>query len=347
VRAVAAAAAVTLEVERLDAELRAKVEELRASRARLVESADAARRRIERDLHDGAQQRLVALALKLRLVQERADGDDQLTRDLKAARDELDAALDELRELARGIHPTVLSDRGLRAALEALARRAPIPVDLEGVPDERLPESVESTAYFVVAEALTNVAKYAGASHVRVRVGRRDSTVTVEVSDDGRGGADPNRGSGLRGLRERLSALEGRLEVESPPGDGTTVRAEIPDGGSRQAPHPSNSGAFIAATPRGRSAGSSLIAVDRFSADGGRPGSPCGRSRSAAAAGVGRSWRADARRLYRGVARAYGAGRRRRGRRPVREFEGPSFRRTVQPGPAGCATSSAGRCETR
>jgi signal transduction histidine kinase len=228
VRAVGAAAALTLENERLDAQLRAKIEELRASRARIVESGDAARRRLERDLHDGAQQRLVSLALSLRMLRSRLDGDPEAARELESARGELEEALEELRELARGIHPSVLSDRGLHAALEGLAHRAPLPVELDGTPDERLPERVESTAYFLVAEALTNVAKYSRATHARVSVSREDGRLRVEVSDDGRGGADPARGSGLRGLLDRVSALDGTLEVDSRPGRGTTVRARIP-----------------------------------------------------------------------------------------------------------------------
>jgi signal transduction histidine kinase len=228
VRAVGAAAALTLENERLAAELRAKVDELSASRARIVESGDAARRRLERDLHDGAQQRLVSLALSLRIVSSRLDGDPDAARELEAAHKELDQALDELRELGRGIHPSVLSDRGLDAALEGLAHRAPLPVELEGTPGERLPDPVESAAYFVVAEALTNVVKYAQATYASVNVAHDNGQVLVEVSDDGIGGADPATGSGLRGLLDRVSALGGNLEVDSRPGRGTTVRATIP-----------------------------------------------------------------------------------------------------------------------
>ena len=228
VRAVGAAASLTLENERLDAELRAKVEELQASRARIIESGDAARRRIERDLHDGAQQRLVSLALHLRLLQSRVETDPEAAHELEAARRELEQALEELRELARGIHPSVLSDRGLDAVLEGLANRAPLPVELDAALGARLPETVESTAYFVVAEALTNVAKYSHATHARVRIERENGRVLVEVSDDGVGGADPANGSGLRGLLDRIAALDGRLVVDSEPGHGTTVRATIP-----------------------------------------------------------------------------------------------------------------------
>jgi signal transduction histidine kinase len=230
VRAVAASAALALENERLEAELRARLDELQTSRSRLVEVSMFERRRLERDLHDGAQQRLVALSLQLGLAQRRLqDGDGQAaTAMLDAARVELNRALEELRELARGIHPAVLTDRGLEAALEALAERTPLPVSLDQMPAERLPAPVEAAAYFVVAEALTNVARYAKASQAAVRIGRNAGYAVVEVRDDGVGGADPATGTGLRGLADRLAALDGRLEVHSPPGEGTTVRAEVP-----------------------------------------------------------------------------------------------------------------------
>ena len=229
VRAVGGAAALALENERLDAELRANVNELRASRARIVESADAARRRIERDLHDGAQQQLVALALALRLARRRVETDPRGAGEmLDAAANDLDAAIQQLRELARGIHPAVLTDHGLTAALEALAQRTPLPVEIAATPDERLAPAVEATVYFVVAEAMTNVARYAHASHARVMVVRDGDGVIVEVADDGVGGADPGDGSGLRGLADRVAALDGRLEIQSPRGSGTTVRAIIP-----------------------------------------------------------------------------------------------------------------------
>jgi signal transduction histidine kinase len=228
-RAVGGAAALALENERLDAALRANVQELRASRARIVESADEARRRIERDLHDGAQQQLVTLALALRTARVRLDQDPAAAGDLlDAAAQELDTAIRELRELARGIHPAVLSERGLGAALPALAQRIPIPVEFTGYPADRLPRGVEAAAYFVVAEALTNVVRYAHGSHARVAVRHDDESLVVEIADDGVGGADPHRGSGLRGLADRVAALDGRLEVESSPGRGTTVRAVIP-----------------------------------------------------------------------------------------------------------------------
>ena len=230
VRAVAASAALALENERLEAELRARLDELQTSRSRLVEVSMFERRRLERDLHDGAQQRLVALSLQLGLAKRRLEEgqDGAAGAMLDAARDELARALEELRELARGIHPAVLTDRGLEPALEALAERAPLPVSLDQMPAERLPAPVEAAAYFVVAEALTNVVKYAGASTAAVRIRRNGSYAVVEVRDDGVGGADPTIGTGLRGLADRLAALDGRLEVHSPPGEGTTVRAEVP-----------------------------------------------------------------------------------------------------------------------
>jgi PAS domain S-box-containing protein len=210
-------------------ERKQQADELRASRSRIVEAGDAERRRLERNLHDGAQQRLVSLSLALRLAQSRLrddpDGAEQL---LAGAGEELTHALAELRELARGIHPAVLTDRGLPAALEALAARAPLPVELSTELEERLPGPVEAAAYYVVAEALTNVAKYAEASAVQVRAERSNGRVLVEVADDGVGGADPALGSGLRGLADRVEALDGRLEVASATGAGTRVTAVIP-----------------------------------------------------------------------------------------------------------------------
>ena len=229
VRTVAAAAGLAIENERLEAQLRARVEELRTSRARLVAAGTAERRRLERNLHDGAQQRLVALSLTMRLAQAKLHKDPDAAATLMAgAQEELSLALEELRELARGIHPAVLSDRGLGAALEALAGRSPVPVELAATPRERLPAPVEAAAYFVVAEALTNVVKYAKASEARVTVERLNGHAVVEVADDGVGGADPGRGSGLRGLADRVAALDGRLELRSPDGAGTVLRAEIP-----------------------------------------------------------------------------------------------------------------------
>jgi signal transduction histidine kinase len=196
---------------------------------RLVETSLAERRRLERTLHDGAQQRLVALSLSLRMARNQiAKSPETAAAMIGAATEELTLALEELRELARGIHPAVLSDRGLGAAVEALAVRSPLPVEVVEVPGERLPEPVEAAAYFVIAEALTNVAKYANASAATVAVRRVNGHAEVEVRDDGVGGADPGRGSGLRGLADRVGALDGFLALDSPPGSGTTLRAEIP-----------------------------------------------------------------------------------------------------------------------
>jgi signal transduction histidine kinase len=232
VRTAGAAAALALENQRLSAELRARIEDLRASRARIVEAGDAERRRLERDLHDGAQSRLVALAMKLRMARRRAEGRPDVTAILDESSAELQASLDELRELARGIHPAVLTDRGLGPALEMLASRAPVPVDVAGDVDD-LPSAVATAVYFVVSEGLTNVAKYARARHATVTVSRDDNRVVAEVTDDGVGGADLARGSGLRGLVDRVAALDGRLELHSPPGDGTRLRAEFPLGPAR------------------------------------------------------------------------------------------------------------------
>jgi PAS domain S-box-containing protein len=201
-------------------------EELRASRARLVEVADAERRRIQRNLHDGAQQRLTAVLLTLGRLREAPDERDRL---LTVAIDELAAAVQEIRELASGLHPSLLSERGLRVALEALALRAPVPVELEAVPDRRLPAQVEAAAYYVVAEALANVHKHAGARRVVVRVTTDDRRLVVDVADDGAGGAD-EAGTGLRGLADRVEALGGLLVLDSPAGAGTRLLAEIPHG---------------------------------------------------------------------------------------------------------------------
>jgi PAS domain S-box-containing protein len=203
-------------------------QELEASRQRIVAASDDARRKLERNLHDGAQQRLVSISLSLRLAQTQLEKNPaEAARLLEASRVELAQALEELRELARGIHPAVLTDRGLEAALEALASRAPLPVEIDG-PDGDLPTPVETAAYYVVSEALANVTKYAQASSVKVTVARSNGYALVEVVDDGIGGADPSRGSGLSGLADRVASLSGRLAVDSPPGAGTRVRAEIP-----------------------------------------------------------------------------------------------------------------------
>jgi PAS domain S-box-containing protein len=205
--------------------------ELAASRARIVEAGDAERRRLERNLHDGAQQRLVAIALGLRMLERKlADGDPEAGDMLQHAKAELADALEELRELARGIHPAILTDRGLGPALQMLAGRASIDVDIAMGFEDRLPERVEAAAYYIVAEALTNASKHARASRVRVQVERRDGRARVEVADDGVGGADQRRGSGLRGLRDRVEALGGELAIASPQGAGTTVTAELPLG---------------------------------------------------------------------------------------------------------------------
>jgi signal transduction histidine kinase len=212
---------------RLDAELQARLDDLRESRARIVRAGDAARRKLERDLHDGAQQRLVGLALDLRLAREKLEADPKAAAAmLNDASAELARATEELRELARGIHPAVLSDRGLGAAVESLAKRAPLPVRIDSSLNGKLPGPVESAAYFVIAEALTNVVRYSGADSVEIGIRQAEGNLLVEVRDDGRGGADP-AGSGLRGLADRVAALDGDLEIESGQG-GTVVRAEIP-----------------------------------------------------------------------------------------------------------------------
>jgi signal transduction histidine kinase len=203
-------------------------EQLAASRARIVEAGDAARRRIERDLHDGAQQRLVSLALILGRLESRVEPNSAATGELEVARAELDAALEELRELARGIHPSVLTDRGLEAALAAVAGRSPVPVALHLDGCGNLPLSVQTTVYFVVLEALTNASKHADSDEIEVRIATGEGHTLVEVRDDGNGGVDPARGSGLSGLADRVRALGGTLEIESPVGVGTTVRARMP-----------------------------------------------------------------------------------------------------------------------
>jgi signal transduction histidine kinase len=196
--------------------------QLERSRARIVEAADGARRKLERDLHDGAQQRLVAVAIQLRLLARRLGPDAGIEPCIQ----ELLGALEELRDLARGLHPAVLSERGLVPALEALAARSPVPVTIHASLDGRLPEAAEVALYFVAAEALANVAKYASATAVEIHVGPD----AIAISDDGVGGASPDGGSGLRGLSDRVEALGGRLSVDSPPGVGTTVRAHVPTG---------------------------------------------------------------------------------------------------------------------
>jgi signal transduction histidine kinase len=230
VEAVTAAAGIALENGRLEAELRARLQELHGSRGRVVEAEQKERRRLERDLHDGAQQRLVALALELGVLAEQTDSDPATQTRLKRARAEVAESLTELRDLARGLHPAVVSSHGLAVALESLAAATPFDVQLrtDGLP--RLPEHLEVAAYYVVSESLTNAAKHAQASKVTVEVGVSDGILSVEVVDDGIGGADTERGSGLRGLADRVEALNGNLRIWSAAGKGTRVRAEMPCG---------------------------------------------------------------------------------------------------------------------
>jgi signal transduction histidine kinase len=228
VRAAAAAAGMAIVNERLQAEVRAQLEEVRASRRRIVEAGDAERRRVERNLHDGAQQRMVTLAISLAMLRDRAGIDPAMAASLDQAAAELKQAIAELRELARGIHPAILTEEGLPAAVEALADRSPVQVRVVAGFDERLPGPIEAIAYFVVAESLANVTKYARASAARVELSRCDGILRVEVVDDGVGGADASRGSGLRGLEDRVAAVRGSFRVQDAPGGGTCVLAEIP-----------------------------------------------------------------------------------------------------------------------
>jgi signal transduction histidine kinase len=234
VQAAAAAASLALDNERLKADLRARVEELRASRVRIVEASNAARQKVERDLHDGAQQQLVALALELQLLRNRIGENPEALELIDGIESKLRAALEELRELARGIHPGVLTDRGLAVALEALVTRAPLPVAQEIDLPDRPPPPVEAVGYYVVTEALTNVLKYAEASSAIVRAHYQGDDVIVELEDDGNGGADERKGSGLTGLRDRVAALEGTLMVIAEPGEGTLIRARIPWRGAQK-----------------------------------------------------------------------------------------------------------------
>jgi signal transduction histidine kinase len=208
--------------------LRERVDDLHSARRRIIEATDAERRRIERDLHDGAQQRMVSLAVTLGLIEAKLSPDSELAPLVAQARADASAAVQELRELARGIHPAVLSDHGLGPALEALASRAPVPVEVSGVPERQLPPAVEAAVYFVTAETLTNVAKYAEACTASIVLEVDGDRLRLEISDDGVGGASDASGSGLAGLCDRVEALEGELTVDSPPGGGTTVTAEIP-----------------------------------------------------------------------------------------------------------------------
>jgi signal transduction histidine kinase len=229
VAAVAGAAALAIENERLRADILVRLAEVRESRARLVTVADQERRRLERDLHDGAQQRLVALALTLSRAAERLnDGHEGTGELLHDGERQLQKALEELRRLAAGIRPAVLSDAGLGAALESLAENAPLPVTLRQAVDRRLPDSVEAAAYFAVCEALTNAAKHAHATQVTITASLKDGRLVVAVSDDGVGGAEFGGGSGLSGLVDRITALDGGLTLDSPEGSGTRVEFELP-----------------------------------------------------------------------------------------------------------------------
>lgn len=230
VAAVAAAVRLTVENERLAARVQTQLEEVRASRTRIIEAGDAERKRVERDLHDGAQQRLVSLALALRLARVRLGDrvDPAALETLDQASAEAKAALGELRELARGIHPAILTEAGLGAAVQSLADRSAVPVSVEGATAERFAPPVQGTAYFVVSEGLANVNKYARATHASVRLRREPDALTVEIFDDGVGDADPSRGSGLNGLVDRLAAVNGTLEIQSPTGAGTRLTAHIP-----------------------------------------------------------------------------------------------------------------------
>jgi signal transduction histidine kinase len=223
------ATAVALENQRLLAEADVRLDELKASRERIVAAGDAERRRLERNLHDGAQQRLVAIALHLRLLQNRVGDDPDAAELVTTASAELAESLAELRELARGMHPAVL-EHGLGAALDALANRSTVATTVSCETRERFSAPVELTAYFVASEALANVAKYSGAAHASVRLWRAGRLATIQIADDGVGGADDARGSGLRGLADRVEALDGRLYVTSAPGAGTTITAELPCG---------------------------------------------------------------------------------------------------------------------
>ena len=229
-RSAVAATRLAVENERLAAEVRAQLEEVRASRVRIVEAGDVERRRVERNLHDGAQQRLVTLLLAIRRLRDEVPDDAVATMatpidDLLA---ELRLAIEELRELARGIHPAILTEEGIRGAVASLADRSAVPVRIERAPKGRFPDAVEATVYFVVAECLANVAKYASATRATVAITVSDGRLGVAVADDGIGGADVAKGTGLRGLLDRVEAVGGRLTVESPRGGGTVVRAEVP-----------------------------------------------------------------------------------------------------------------------
>ena len=226
--AVSAAAGIAIENGRLHVELRARLEELRGSRSRVLEAGQKERQRLERNLHDGAQQRLIALSLDLSLLEQELGAEGDARKRLAQARQEIATSLGELREVARGIHPAVVSGHGLAVALEQLTARAHVPVRLRVAVGGRLPEPVEVAAYYLVSESLANVAKHACASTASVEVSQANGQIVVEIVDDGVGGADSERGSGLRGLADRVEALGGRLRVWSPTGGGTRVKAEMP-----------------------------------------------------------------------------------------------------------------------
>jgi signal transduction histidine kinase len=231
VRACTVAAGMAIANERLGAEVRAQLAEVRASRQRIVEAGDRERRRVERNLHDGAQQRLVTISLALAMIREHPSLDPVVATDLERAAAELTCAIVELRELARGIHPVILAEDGLTAAVESLADRSPVPVTVTSSLQDRLSDGVEATAYYVVSEALTNMAKYSQASTALVDLSRSNGLLRVQVSDDGIGGATLSGGSGLSGLQDRVLAVGGWLEVHSPHGAGTQVVAEVPADG--------------------------------------------------------------------------------------------------------------------
>jgi signal transduction histidine kinase len=225
---VTAAAGIALENGRLQAELQARLQELHGSRARVIEAAQSERRRLERNLHDGAQQRLVALALELRMLEQELPADPAVRDQVARLRREVAVSLEELRDVARGIHPAVVTGHGLAVALESVAERTSLPLELVVADLPRLPEPIEVTAYYVACEGLANVGKHAGANRCVVDVRLDGENLVVSVTDDGAGGADPARGSGLRGLADRVEALDGRLVVAPAPAGGTSLRAEIP-----------------------------------------------------------------------------------------------------------------------
>jgi signal transduction histidine kinase len=225
---VAAATAMTIQNAQLQVELKARLEELRGSRIRIFEAEQLERRRLERDLHDGAQQRLIALSIRLGELRDQLEGDTLLVARIDAARQEVTASLAELRDLAHGIHPASVTDHGLAVALESVTTRATVPVDLIGITQDRLPQAVELAAFFIVCEALSNTSKHARATSAVVQLDRESTNLIVEVRDDGIGGASLDAGTGLRGLADRVEALGGRLRVWSPVGQGTRIRAEIP-----------------------------------------------------------------------------------------------------------------------